>query len=130
MLQTLSIRNFAIIDRLDIEFGPGLNALTGETGAGKSIIMAALNVILGGRAGVEMVRGGTDRAVIDAVFDIAGSPGLRAVVAEMGFDVEDDMLFLSREISAGGKSTARIGGRIGTIAQLKEIGEWLVDLHG
>jgi len=130
MLRTLSIRNFAIIDRLDLEFAPGLNVLTGETGAGKSIIIDALNVILGGRAGAEMVRGGADRATIDAVFDVTGSTNLHAFIREIGFDVEDDLLFLSREITAGGKSTARVGGRPATVSQLKEIGEWLVDLHG
>jgi DNA repair protein RecN (Recombination protein N) len=130
MLQSLSIRNFAIIDRLDLEFGPGLNVLTGETGAGKSIIMDALNLILGGRAGVEMVRSGSDRAVVDAVFDISVSTEALAVVIDRGFDVEDGQLLLSREIAAGGKSTTRIGGRPATVTQLKEIGDWLVDLHG
>lgn len=130
MLQSISIRNFAIIDRLDLEFGPGLNVLTGETGAGKSIIMDALNVILGGRAGVEMVRGGQGRAVIDAVFDVADSPDLAAFVEERGFDIEDGQLLLSREVAASGKSAARVGGRPATVAQLKEIGDWLVDLHG
>jgi DNA repair protein RecN (Recombination protein N) len=130
MLRTLSIRNFAIIDRLDFEFGPGLNVLTGETGAGKSIIIGALTVLLGGRAGTEMVRAGADRAVLDAVFDVTGSPELQEFVREMGFDVEDDMLLLSREFAAEGRSIVRVGGRPGTVAQLREIGEWLVDLHG
>src|SRR4051794_29954703 len=100
MLQSISIRNFAIIDRLDLEFGDGLNVLTGETGAGKSIIMDALNVILGGRAGVEMVRGGQGRAIVDAVFDVGESGELVAFVAERGFEVEDGLLLLSREIGA------------------------------
>jgi DNA repair protein RecN (Recombination protein N) len=130
MLQSLSIRNFAIIDRLDLEFGPGFNVLTGETGAGKSIIIDALNLILGGRAGAEMVRGGAERALLDAVFDIGGTSELQRLVAEMGFDVEDDRLFLSREVAASGKSSCRIMGRPATVAQLKEIGDWLVDLHG
>jgi DNA repair protein RecN (Recombination protein N) len=130
MLRTLSVRNFAIIDRLDLEFGPGFNVLTGETGAGKSIIMDALNLLLGGRAGAEMVRGGAERATIDAVFDVAGSPELQKLVAELGFELEDDQLFLSREVAASGKSTCRLGGRLASVAQLKAIGEWLVDLHG
>src|SRR2546430_2041158 len=111
MLESLSIRNFAIIDRLDIEFGQGLNVLTGETGAGKSIIIGALNMILGGRAGVEMVRGGEGRASIDAVFDVAGGRDVRATVEQLGFDIEEDQLLLSREIASGGKSAVRIGGR-------------------
>ena len=130
MLRTLAIRNLAIIDRLDVEFGPGLNVLTGETGAGKSILVGALAAILGGRVDAGMVRGGADRASIDAVFDIAGSPALAAGVAEGGFECEDGELFLSREIAASGKSSARIGGRPATVAQLKEIGDGLVDLHG
>jgi DNA repair protein RecN (Recombination protein N) len=130
MLRTLSVRNFAIIDRLDLEFGAGFNVLTGETGAGKSIIIDALNLILGGRAGVEMVRGGTERAVIDAVFDVSGSPELQQLVQEMSYDLEDDQLFLSREVTASGKSYCRVGGRPATVSQLKEIGDWLVDLHG
>src|SRR6185312_12052939 len=71
MLRTLSIRNFAIIDRLDLEFGPGFNVLTGETGAGKSILMDALNLLLGSRSGAEMVRSGSEKAVVDAVFDLS-----------------------------------------------------------
>src|ERR1051326_2211157 len=130
MLRSLSVRNFAIIDRLDLEFGAGFNVLTGETGAGKSIVVDALNMILGGRAGAEMVRGGADRAVIDAVFAVTGASELPRTVEEMGYDLEDDQLFLSREVSATGKSSCRIGGRPATVAQLKEIGDWLVDLHG
>ena len=130
MLRTLSVRNFAIIDRLDLEFGSGFNVLTGETGAGKSIIMDALNLLLGGRAGAEMVRGGAERTTIDAVFDVAESPELQALVSELGFDLEDDQLFVSREVAAGGKSTCRLSGRPASVSQLKAVGEWLVDLHG
>ena len=130
MLRSLSIRNFAIIDRLDLTFGDGFNVLTGETGAGKSIIMDALNLVLGGRSGSEMVRGGAKHASIDAAFDVGGSPELLTVLAEMGLDAEDDLLLISREVAASGKSSARLGGRPVTIAQLREIGDWLVDLHG
>ncbi len=130
MLRTLSVRNFAIIDRLDLEFGAGFNVLTGETGAGKSILMGALNLILGARSGAEMVRGGAKSATIDAVFDIGEAPQLREAVSRMGYDLEDDQLFLAREVSAAGKSSCRIGGRPATVAQLKELGDWLVDLHG
>jgi DNA repair protein RecN (Recombination protein N) len=130
MLRAISVRNFAIIDRLDLEFGPGFNVLTGETGAGKSIILDALSLILGGRAGAEMVRGGEGRAVIDAVFDVERSPDLCAFAREMGFDIEENQLFVSREVASNGKSTCRVGGRPATVAQLRELGEWLVDLHG
>src|SRR5579884_3494918 len=123
MLRTLSVRNYAIIERLDLEFGAGFNVLTGETGAGKSILIDALNLILGGR-------GGAERAIVDAVFDVSGSPEVLQLVEEMGYDIEDDQLFLSREVTSAGKSSCRIGGRPATVTQLKEIGDWLVDLHG
>src|SRR5262249_15278935 len=130
MLQSLSIRNFAIIDRLEVEFYPGLNVLTGETGAGKSILMGALTVILGGRAGAELVRGEADKATIDAVFDIRRSQELQRAVTDQGFELEDGLLYLSREVAANGRSSARISGRPAAVSQLKEIGDWLVDLHG
>jgi DNA repair protein RecN (Recombination protein N) len=130
LLQSLSIRNFAIIDRLDLEFGAGLSALTGETGAGKSIIIDALDLVLGGRADAEMVRAGADRAAVDALFDIAGLAEVRRLIDEMGFEAEEDRLLISREVGVSGRSSARIGGRPATIAQLRELGDWLVDLHG
>lgn len=130
MLRTLSVRNFAIIDRLDLEFGAGFNVLTGETGAGKSILMDALNLILGARAGAEMVRGGAKSATIDAVFDVTGAPHLLEVVERMGYELDEYQLYLAREVSASGKSTCRIAGRPATVAQLKELGDYLVDLHG
>ena len=111
MLCSLSVRNFAIIDQLDLEFGPGLNVLTGETGAGKSIIMQALNLILGSRAGAEMVRSGAERASVDALFEIGRSPEVEQLVRDMGYDAEDGQLLLSRDVSSNGKSTCRIAGR-------------------
>ena len=130
MLRTLSIRNFAIIDRLDLEFGAGFNVLTGETGAGKSILMDALNLLLGGRAGAEMVRGGSEKAALDAVFDLSHSPEIQSLVEGMGYELEENTLFLTREVASGGKSICRISGRPATVTQLRDIGEWLVDLHG
>lgn len=130
MLRTLSVRNFAIIDQLELEFAPGFNVLTGETGAGKSILMGALNLLLGGRAGGEMVRSGANKATLDAVFDISGLTELQQIIEEMGYELEDDLLLLSREVNATGKSTCRISSRPATVTQLKEIGDWLVDLHG
>lgn len=130
MLRTLAIRNFAIIDRLDVSFGPGLNVLTGETGAGKSILIDALTAILGGRIGAEVVRAGADRAVVDGVFDLAGSEETLAAVKDAGFDCDGDELLITREIAPGGKSSARIGGRPATAAQLRALTEGLVDLHG
>ncbi len=130
MLRTLSVRNFAIIDRLDLEFGAGLNVLTGETGAGKSILMDALNLLLGSRAGTEMVRGGADKAVVDAVFDLSDSPDTMRIVKSLGFEPDDSQLILSRDVTAAGKSYGRVCGRPASISQLREIGEYLVDLHG
>ncbi|MEP6754597.1 MAG: DNA repair protein RecN [Chthonomonadales bacterium] len=130
MLSNLTIRNFAIIRSLDLEFGPGLNVLTGETGAGKSIILNALNAILGGRCGAELVRSGSEKATVDAVFDTSHSPTVVNICEDLGYPLEDGSLIVTREINAAGKSTVRIGGRPATVAQLREIGEWLVDLHG
>src|SRR5579884_1626530 len=130
MLQSLSIRNFAIIERLNLEFGPGFNVLTGETGAGKSIIIGALNLVLGGRAGAELVRGGAERALVDAVFDLSKAPEIADLARGIGVELEQDRLLISREVSASGKSSARIGGRPAAVSQLKDLGDRLVDLHG
>ncbi len=130
MLRYLSIRNFAIIESLDMNFYSGFNVLTGETGAGKSILMDALNLILGGRAGSEMVRGGSEKAIIDAVFDMEDNDDLTQLIQDMGFTLEEDRLLVSREVALSGKSTCRIAGRPAAVSQLKEIGDWLVDLHG
>jgi len=130
MLRALAIRDMAIIRTLEVEFCPGLSVLTGETGAGKSIVIGALGAVLGGRVGADLVRSGASRAIVDAVFDIAGSQEAQAGVAQMGFDAADGELALTREITDTGKSSARISGRPATVGQLRQIGEWLVDLHG
>ena len=139
MLLELSIRDFAIIDRLRLAFGPGFNALTGETGAGKSIIIDALGAILGERTGAEFVRAGAPSARVEGVFDL-GAHGveMRALLAEFGLlddpdgagEGADEPLILSREIAAGGRSVARVNGRTVTAATLARIGERLVDIHG
>ncbi|MDE2127713.1 MAG: DNA repair protein RecN [Armatimonadetes bacterium] len=130
MLASLSIRQFAIIERLDVEFGPGLSVLTGETGAGKSIVIDALGLVLGEKADSAAVRDGADRATVDAVFDLSRAPATRAALLEMGFDLDEGTLLVSREVTTAGKSTARIAGRPVTNAQLREAGAVLVDLHG
>src|SRR3954469_18262488 len=104
MLRTLSVRNFAIIERLDLEFGPGFNVLTGETGAGKSILMDALNLLLGSRSGAEMVRAGPSKAAVAAVFELSESWEAKRAAEEMGLELDDDQLLVSREVSASGKS--------------------------
>lgn len=133
MLLELEIRDFAIMDELRIRFGSGLNALTGETGAGKSIIIDALGAVLGERTSAEMVRTGSRTAYVDARFELDGlasSPAVSALLDEHGIDASDGELILSREIQAGGRSTARINGRTVTASLLGALGQMLVDIHG
>jgi len=134
MLAELHVTNFALIDHLDLAFGGGLNILTGETGAGKSIIIDALGLALGERAGADLVRTGAAKATVEAVFDLARAPAeVRRRLAEAGLDGDDgdDALLVTREIArAGGKSQCRINGRLMPVAVLKEIAEGLVDVHG
>jgi DNA repair protein RecN (Recombination protein N) len=133
MLLDLEIRDFAIIDDLQIQFGHGLNALTGETGAGKSIIIDALGAVLGERVSAEMVRTDAKTAYVDARFQLDGlaaSSALRDILDEHGIEAAEGELILSREIQAGGRSTARINGRTATAALLGSLGQLLVDIHG
>ncbi len=133
MLLELEIRDFAIIDDLRIQFGAGVNALTGETGAGKSIIIDALGAVLGERVSADMVRAGARTAYVDARFlldDLSASQSLHSLLDEHGVAYEDGEVILSREIQAGGRSSARINGRSATAALLGQIGALLVDIHG
>lgn len=133
MLLDLEIRDFAIIDELRIQFGPGLNALTGETGAGKSIVIDALGAVVGDRVSSDMVRSGAKAASLDARFDLTalGAPTpVIALLEEHGIDVSGGDLILSREILASGRSNARINGRVATATLLGVLGQQLVDIHG
>ncbi|MDQ2654867.1 MAG: DNA repair protein RecN [Chloroflexota bacterium] len=133
MLLTLTIRNFAIIDSAEIPFSPGLNVLTGETGAGKSILVDALGSVLGERTSPEMVRTGARGATVDAVFDLSSSQNAQAIAAALAdLEVETDNgeLILSREILATGRSSARLNGRPTTASVLSQLGALLVDVHG
>jgi DNA repair protein RecN (Recombination protein N) len=133
MLVELSITDFAIIDRLRVPFEPGFNVLTGETGAGKSIVIDALGAVLGDRIGSDVVRTGAKAARIEATFDVASLAGredFSAVCAELGIEPEDDTLILTREVAASGRSSARINGRAATASALAAIGQLLVDIHG
>src|SRR3954467_1237465 len=133
MLVELAIRNFAIIEAVQIPFGPGLNVLSGETGAGKSILIDALGAVLGDRVSTDMVRTGATSASIDATFDlncVRHGDGLSRVLEELGIEASDGLLILSREIHAGGRSSARLNGRPTTVAILAQIGSLLVDIHG
>src|SRR5687768_11830672 len=118
MLVELAIRNFAIIESVQISFGPGMNVLSGETGAGKSILIDALGAVLGDRVGADLVRTGATSASIDATFDlncVAHRDGLSKVLEELEVDEGDGQLILSREIHAGGRSSARLNGRLTTV---------------
>lgn len=134
MLIELTVHNIAIIRETRIEFGPGMNALTGETGAGKSIVLDALGAVLGERTSSDIVRSGEERAYVEAIFAMPdGDTGerLKGLLAEYGIEPDPDgTLVLSRDILAAGRSTARVNGRALTAAALSEIGAELVDIHG
>ena len=134
MIQELSIRNFALIDEIQFELSPGLNILTGETGAGKSIIIGAVSLILGERGSADVVRAGANSAIIEAVVDITDNRAVIQSVIQKDADLysadDDGMLLLSRQISANGRSRCHINGRLATISLLKDIGDLLVDIHG
>ncbi|WP_449620352.1 DNA repair protein RecN [Robertmurraya sp. Marseille-Q9965] len=131
MLSELSIKNFAIIEELSISFEKGLTVLSGETGAGKSIIIDAIHLIVGGRGSSEFVRHGEDKTEIEGLFQIdSDSHPLFIRAEEFGIDVEEGMIVLRREISKSGKSVCRINGKLVTISTLREIGSTLVDIHG
>ena len=130
MLHRLAIRDFVIVDALEIELGAGLTVLSGETGAGKSILVDALQLALGGRGDAGVVREGAARAEITAEFDAPAS--LDAWLAEAGFEADAEnvgRLLLRRTIDAQGKSRAWVNGSAATAAQLREAGEALVDIH-
>jgi DNA repair protein RecN (Recombination protein N) len=129
MLRTLSIRNFAVVEALEVEFDPGFTVLTGETGAGKSILLDALSLLLGDRFETRQLRPGAERAEISAELDIADAAGARDYLAEQEL-AEGDSLLLRRTLDAQGRSRAWINGRPATLAQLAGAGEHLVDLHG
>ncbi len=132
MLLELNIKDFAIIDRLSLRLEQGFNVLTGETGAGKSIIIDALGTLRGDRADPTFVRAGTERARVEGVFSISDRPDVVPVLIEYGlWDDEDEQIILSREVNGeSGRSVARINGRAVSISVLREVGGRLVDIHG
>lgn len=130
MLRALNITNFVIVDRAELEFDAGFTALTGETGAGKSILIDALAILLGERGDASVVRQGADKAEISAEFDIAKAHELKRWLADNDLAGDDDVYLVRRTIDAGGRSRAFINGRSATAAQLREAGEHLVDVHG
>ncbi|MGG0936136.1 DNA repair protein RecN [Brevibacillus centrosporus] len=131
MLVELSIRNFAIIKSVTVSFQRGLNILTGETGAGKSIIIDALGLLLGGRASADFVRYGETRAEVEGLFELPALHPALGVCESVGVQVEQDgMLVVRRDISNQGKSIIRLNGQLVTLAMLRELGPWLVTVHG
>ena len=129
MLQSLHVHNFALIEDAKIDFASGFNIFTGETGAGKSILIDAFGVVLGNRASVDYIRSGADSFWVQAVFDISGIEAVKALLAQQGIDEEDE-LFLRRRILANGKSQATVNGVQVPLAVLKSFSELLVDIHG
>src|SRR4051812_1357136 len=132
MLTTLRIKNFALVDELTIELTPGYNVITGETGAGKSIIIGALSLVLGERADRTLIRGGSDGCAVEAMFDVKnlGVP-LQNFLAENGIEpCEEHQLVLKRTFSSAGANRQFINGSPTTLNILAMVGEWLVDMHG
>ena len=124
------VENYAVVERVRVQFHAGLNLLTGETGSGKSIVVDALGLILGGRASADMVRSDTERARVAAIFEAPREPVLLELLERAGAPVEDGELLIEREILAGGKSRAFLGNRPVTVALLREIALFLGDIHG
>ena len=130
MLVELRIRDYAVVEDLKLELSDGLNALTGETGAGKSIIVGALSLLLGERASSGVVRKGADRATVEAVFDVSDRPEIEAELVESGFRLEDGLMILRREVAAEGRNRAWVNGSPATAGVVGSLGSALVDLHG
>ncbi len=129
MLTSLQVRDFAIVDQINVEFEPGMTVLTGETGAGKSILVDAVALVLGERGSSQLVRSGAARAEFSAEFDISALPDVRAWLDENALDQDGECL-LRRVINADGRSRAFINGNTVTMQQLKSLGELLLDIHG
>ena len=129
MLMSLQVRDFAIVDRIEIDFEPGMTVLTGETGAGKSILVDALGLVLGERGSAQLVRGGAKRAEFAAEFDATKLPEVRGWLEERALDMDSECL-LRRVINADGRSRAFINGNAVPLSQLKSLGELLLDIHG
>src|SRR5215472_4263018 len=132
MLTTLRIKNLALVDDLTLEMQPGYNVITGETGAGKSILIGALNLVLGQRADRMLIRSGTDQCSVEAVFDTSNLKApLKSFLNENGLEpCEEQQLLLKRSFTAAGGNRQFINGSPASLAALAAIGEWLVDIHG
>ena len=130
MLNSLYIENIAVIEKTNIDFTKGFNVLTGETGAGKSIIIGSINALLGGRISKDIIRSGADTAFVSGSFSVT-NPQVYSLLEQYGFECDrDDRLILQRKLTANGKSSCRINGRPANLAVLKEITAHLVNVHG
>jgi len=130
VLVELAVENYAVIEKARVRFHPGLNLLTGETGSGKSIVVDALGLLLGGRASPEMIRTGAARARVSGIFEVTESPALSKLLEDAGIEIEDREVLVEREIQVGGKSRAFVGNRPATAALLKDLAVHLADIHG
>ncbi|UUX34255.1 DNA repair protein RecN [Fundicoccus culcitae] len=132
MLSSLTIQNFAIIDAISIDFTEGMTVLSGETGAGKSIIIDALGILIGGRGSTDLIRLGSDKLVVEGLFQINNPTHIMDLFDQYGLDWDeaDESLIIRREINQNGKNTIRINGQLSNVTLLKEIGKYLVDIHG
>ncbi len=128
MLQELHIKNIAVIEDVTVSFGTGFHVLTGETGAGKSILIDSINMALGGRCAKDLIRSGCDTATVDMVFEL--SKRAEQTLGELGIESEDGLLYINRQITADGKSRCRLNGHMVPLATLKEAGEVLLTIHG
>src|SRR3954447_2667113 len=130
MLVELVVENYAVVDRLRVRFHAGLNLLTGETGSGKSLVVDALGLLLGGRASADMIRSGESRARVAGIFEVREQAAVRKLLEPAGFSLEDGELLVEREILASGKSRAFLGSRPVAVSLLKELAPLLGDIHG
>jgi len=132
MLDRLTVRDLAVIERAEFTLGPGLNAVTGETGAGKSLIVQAVTLLVGGKADADVVREGASVTVVEGEFHLAGEPARRVaeLLREWDFEFDGETLIVRREVSNAGRSRAAVNQSPVTLAALKRLGEVLADLHG
>ena len=128
MLVHLHVKNLALIEDIEVEFGPGLNILTGETGAGKSILLGSMQLILGSRIAKDMIRAGANHALVELLFQVE-NPRAEEAIRELGVEPEDGQVILSRKIMDG-RSINKINGETCTVSQMKAVASCLLDIHG
>src|SRR4030095_5408320 len=130
MLRELSIRNLAVLEEARVAFSPGLNVLTGETGAGKSIVIDALLLVRGSRAQPDLIRTGADTATVEAVFDVPATGPLAAALEEAGHSARDGQLIVKRELARSGRHRVFVHDSAATVGLLERLGDFLVEIHG